>query len=65
MSSSTNTGEISVDTATLDSLRIVLDPIGQAGIAIALMLVMFGVALGLGRGKRFRDGVTKLIGNSH
>lgn len=33
--------------ATLDSLRIVLDPIGQAGVALALMLVMFGVALGL------------------
>jgi BASS family bile acid:Na+ symporter len=32
---------------TLDSLRIVLDPIGQAGVALALMLVMFGVALGL------------------
>jgi BASS family bile acid:Na+ symporter len=31
----------------LDSLRIVLDPIGQVGIALALMLVMFGVALGL------------------
>lgn len=31
----------------LDSLRIVLDPIGQTGIAIALMLVMFSVALGL------------------
>ena len=30
-----------------DSLRIVLDPIGQAGVAVALMLVMFGVALGL------------------
>ncbi len=32
---------------TLDSLRIVLDPIGQAGVALALMLVMFSVALGL------------------
>jgi len=32
---------------TLDSLRIVLDPVGQAGVALALMLVMFGVALGL------------------
>ena len=31
----------------LDSLRIVLDPIGQAGVALALMLVMFSVALGL------------------
>ena len=36
-----------MDTATLDSLRIVLDPVGQAGVAAALMLVMFGVALGL------------------
>lgn len=35
------------DTAALDSLRIVLDPIGQVGIAIALLLVMFSVALGL------------------
>jgi BASS family bile acid:Na+ symporter len=31
----------------LDSLRIVLDPTGQVGVAMALMLVMFGVALGL------------------
>lgn len=31
----------------LDSLRIVLDPIGQAGVSLALMLVMFSVALGL------------------
>lgn len=37
----------------LDSLRIVLDPLGQAGVVIALMLVMFGVALGL-RVKDFR-----------
>jgi BASS family bile acid:Na+ symporter len=36
-----------MDTETLDSLRIVLDPVGQAGVAAALMLVMFGVALGL------------------
>ena len=36
-----------MDVALLDELRIVLDPIGQAGVAIALMLVMFGVALGL------------------
>ena len=36
-----------MDTETLDSLRIALDPIGQAGVAAALMLVMFGVALGL------------------
>ncbi len=33
--------------AELDSLRVVLDPIGQAGVVIALMLVMFSVALGL------------------
>ena len=31
----------------LDSLRIVLDPIGQVGVALSLMLVMFSVALGL------------------
>ena len=31
----------------LDSLRIVLDPIGQVGVSLALMLVMFSVALGL------------------
>jgi BASS family bile acid:Na+ symporter len=36
-----------VEMTTLDSLRIVLDPAGQAGVALALMLVMFGVALGL------------------
>jgi len=36
-----------LDATTLDSLRIVLDPVGQAGVALALMLVMFGVALGL------------------
>jgi BASS family bile acid:Na+ symporter len=36
-----------MDTETLDSLRIILDPLGQAGVALALMLVMFGVALGL------------------
>ncbi len=36
-----------VDIETLDNLRIVLDPMGQAGVALALMLVMFGVALGL------------------
>ncbi len=33
--------------AELDSLRIALDPIGQAGVSIALMLVMFSVALSL------------------
>ncbi len=31
----------------LDNLRIALDPIGQVGVSIALMLVMFSVALGL------------------
>lgn len=31
----------------LDNLRIVLDPIGQIGVALALMLVIFSVALGL------------------
>lgn len=36
-----------MDIAELDSLRIVLDPVGQAGVSIALMLVMFSVALGL------------------
>lgn len=35
------------DVSSLDSLRIALDPVGQAGVAVALMLVMFGVALGL------------------
>ncbi len=42
-----------MDINELDSLRIVLDPIGQAGVALALMLVMFGVALGL-RPRDFR-----------
>ena len=36
-----------MDIAALDGLRIVLDPIRQVGIAVALMLVMFSVALGL------------------
>ena len=36
-----------MEISTLDSLRIVLDPIGQTGVALALMLVMFSVALGL------------------
>ena len=36
-----------MDLSTLDSLRIVLDPLGQAGVALSLMLVMFSVALGL------------------
>jgi bile acid:Na+ symporter, BASS family len=40
-----------MDVGTLDQIRIVLDPVGQAGIAIALMVVMFSVALGL----RVRD----------
>ncbi|MEM9208224.1 MAG: bile acid:sodium symporter family protein [Pseudomonadota bacterium] len=31
----------------LDSLRIVLPPVGQAGLAVALMTIMFSVALGL------------------
>ena len=33
--------------AELDQLRIALDPLGQAGIAVALMLMMFSIALGL------------------
>ncbi len=33
-----------IDTEALDGLRIALDPMGQAGVALALMLVMFGVA---------------------
>ena len=36
-----------MSTTELDNLRIVLDPIGQTGVALALMLVMFSVALGL------------------
>jgi BASS family bile acid:Na+ symporter len=36
-----------MDVTELDKLRIVLDPIGQAGVALALMLVMFSVALSL------------------
>lgn len=36
-----------MDIGTLDNLRIVLDPIGQAGVALSLVLVMFSVALGL------------------
>ena len=36
-----------MDIGTLDSLRIVLDPVGQAGVALSLVLVMFSVALGL------------------
>ena len=36
-----------MDIAALDSLRIVLDPVGQVGVSLALVLVMFSVALGL------------------
>ena len=36
-----------MDIAALDSLRIILDPVGQAGVALSLMIVMFSVALGL------------------
>jgi len=36
-----------VDIGTLDSLQIVLDRVGQVGVSLALMLVMFSVALGL------------------
>ncbi len=36
-----------MDLAELDNLRIILDPLGQAGVALALILVMFSVALGL------------------
>ena len=36
-----------VDVAELDTLRIVLDPVGQTGVALSLMIVMFSVALGL------------------
>lgn len=36
-----------MDVSELDNLRIVLDPIGQIGVALALMIVMFSVALGL------------------
>jgi BASS family bile acid:Na+ symporter len=36
-----------MEVTELDNLRIMLDPVGQAGVALALMLVMFSVALGL------------------
>ena len=36
-----------MDITTLDELRIVLDQAGQIAIEVALMLIMFGVALGL------------------
>jgi BASS family bile acid:Na+ symporter len=59
-----------MDIATLDQLRISLDPLGQAGIAVALMLMMFSVALGLrvddftlllGRRLLFFGGVTTQV----
>lgn len=36
-----------METATLDELRIVLDPIGQIGLALALILIMFSISLNL------------------
>lgn len=36
-----------MDVNALDQLQIMLDPIGQAGVALALMLMMFSIALGL------------------
>lgn len=36
-----------VELADLDKLQLVLEPVGQAGLAIAIMLIMGGVALGL------------------
>lgn len=36
-----------MDVSSLDELRIVLDPIGQFALAIALMLLMFSIALSL------------------
>lgn len=36
-----------MDIGDLDSLQIVLDPLGQAGVSLALVIVMFSVALGL------------------
>lgn len=36
-----------MDVESLDQIRIVLDPVGQAGVAVALMIIMFSVALGL------------------
>lgn len=36
-----------MDIAAIDRLRIVLDAPGQVGVAVAIMLVMFSVALGL------------------
>lgn len=42
----------------LDALRIELDPVGQSGVALALMLMMFSIALGL-RGSDFARVVEK------
>jgi BASS family bile acid:Na+ symporter len=36
-----------MDIAALDELRIVLDPIGQIGLALTLMLIMFSISLNL------------------
>lgn len=36
-----------MDIARLDQLQISLDPMGQAGLAVALILMMFSIALGL------------------
>jgi BASS family bile acid:Na+ symporter len=36
-----------MEIATLDELRIVLDPIGQIGLALALMIIMFSISLNL------------------
>ncbi len=36
-----------MEIATLDELRITLDPIGQIGLALALMLIMFSISLNL------------------
>jgi BASS family bile acid:Na+ symporter len=36
-----------MDIATLDELRIVLDPMGQIGLALALILIMFSISLNL------------------
>lgn len=43
-----------MNSPVLDALRIELDPIGQSAIALALMLIMFGIALGL-RAADFSD----------
>ncbi|NNC78459.1 MAG: bile acid:sodium symporter family protein [Woeseiaceae bacterium] len=36
-----------MDASGLDKLQIMLDPVGQTGVALALMLMMFSIALGL------------------